>query len=230
MSLSTSVVAAAWPGTHRAPRSLHDIIEPMDTARQAELIVDRVRQIQILTIVWMLIEAAVSLTAAWMAGSAALLAFGGDSAIELVSASVVLWRFRSVSHEREERRAARATGILLVLLAAYVVGVSVMKLMGRGEPRPSYLGIAVLAAAAAFMPLLARAKRKLSSATGSAALRADAAESSVCGYLSLIALAGLVANAIWGTHWADPLAALALTPLILREAWEALHGKSCCCN
>lgn len=194
---------------------------------------DRVRRIQMITIAWMVVEAAGSLLAAWVAGSAALLAFGGDSAIELISAVVVLWRFRSSgapsANEREERLAARVTGGLLMGLAAYVLAVSVMKLLGHGEPAPSYLGMAILAVAAVFMPLLARAKRRLSAATGSAALRADAAESSVCGYLSLIALAGLAVNAIWGVAWADPAAALAITPIILWEAREALRGEPCAC-
>ncbi|MGH9715606.1 MAG: cation diffusion facilitator family transporter [Candidatus Acidiferrales bacterium] len=195
-----------------------------------ESVVDRVRRIQIITIGWMVIEAAGSLVAAWMAGSAALLAFGGDSAIELISASVVLWRFRSLgAREREEKLAARISGVLLVILALYVVAVSVMKLLGHAEPAPSFLGIAILAFAAVFMPLLARAKRALSGATGSAALRADAAESSLCGYLSLIALAGLVINAVWRAPWADPAAALAITPLVLWEAREALRGKPCDC-
>jgi divalent metal cation (Fe/Co/Zn/Cd) transporter len=86
-----------------------------------------------------------------------------------------------------------------------------------------------LIAAAVAMPFLAREKRKLSAATGSAALRADAAESALCGYLSLIALLGLGANAIWHIRWADPLAALAITPIILREGWETLRGKPCQC-
>jgi divalent metal cation (Fe/Co/Zn/Cd) transporter len=195
---------------------------------------NRVQRIQIVTIAWMVVEAAGSLTAAWMAGSAALLAFGGDSAIELISAVVVLWRFRSSSgssaaNEREEKLAARVTGGLLIALAAYVAAVSVLKLLGHGEPKPSYLGMAILAVAAVFMPLLARAKRRLSAATGSAALRADAAESGVCGYLSLIALAGLAINAIWGVAWADPAAALAITPIILWEARKALRGEPCQC-
>jgi divalent metal cation (Fe/Co/Zn/Cd) transporter len=80
-----------------------------------------------------------------------------------------------------------------------------------------------------FMPLLAREKRRLSAATGSAALRADAVQSALCAYLSLIALTGLAINAIWNAKWADPIAALAVLPLILREGWEALRGKTCDC-
>ena len=154
-------------------------------------------------------EALVSLFAAWRARSPALLAFGGDSAIELFSAVVVLWRFRaSAAHEDAERRAARVAGALLFALAAYVAITSVASLLGYSEPKPTLLGIAILVAAAVVMPWLAKEKRRLSGATGSAALRADAAQSALCAYLSLIALAGLAINAIWHVKWADPIAAL----------------------
>ncbi|HTV58746.1 MAG TPA: cation transporter [Verrucomicrobiae bacterium] len=190
----------------------------------------RIHRIQILTIVWMSVEAGVSLAAAWTAHSPALAAFGGDSAIELLSAAVVLWAFRRKSgHRVEEKRAARAAGILLFALAAYVTIVSAMALLGYSEPKPSYMGIAILIAAAAIMPWLAIQKRELSATTGSAALRADAAQSGLCAYLSLIALAGIAANAIGHISWADPLAAQAITPLILWEAKEAIRGKSCGC-
>src|SRR5271169_2784823 len=138
----------------------------------------RIQRVQTVTIAWMSVEAVVSLFAAWRARSPALLAFGGDSAIELLSAVVVLWRFRTnAAHEHAERRAARVAGLLLLALAAYVALASSMRLLGYSEPKPSALGIAVLVVAAAGMPWLAREKRKLSAATGSAALRADAAES-----------------------------------------------------
>jgi divalent metal cation (Fe/Co/Zn/Cd) transporter len=117
---------------------------------------------------------------------------------------------------------------LLFVLAAFVVLASVVTLLGHVEARPSPIGIVLLILAAVVMPWLARQKRRLSVATGSAALRADATESAVCGYLALIALAGLAVNAIWGVTWADPVAALALLPLIVREGWEAIKGKPCC--
>ena len=190
----------------------------------------RVQRIQTVTIVWMTVEAAVALSAAWMARSPALLAFGGDSAIELFSAIVVLWRFRAhAEQEQSERHAARIAAVLLFMLAAYVAVASVMTLLGHSEPKTTYLGIAILIAAAAIMPWLAKEKRKLSAITGSAALRADAAESALCAYLSLVALAGLGVNAIWHLRWADPIAALVIVPLILREGWEAMRGKACGC-
>jgi divalent metal cation (Fe/Co/Zn/Cd) transporter len=177
----------------------------------------------------MSVEAVVSLGAAWMARSPALLGFGGDSAIELLSAGVVLWRFYLPSCEdHAEQRAAKIAGGLLFVLAAFVVLASALTLLGRVEARPSPIGITLLILAAVVMPWLAKQKRQLSETTASAALRADAAESAVCGYLALIALAGLAVNAIWRMSWADPIAALALLPLIVHEGWEAMKGKACC--
>ena len=192
--------------------------------------VRHIRRVQAITIVWMSVETAVSLFAAWRARSPALLAFGGDSAIELLSAVVVLWRFRANAlQEQAERRAARIAGLLLFVLAACVVATSAAALLGYSEPKPTLLGIAILVAAAVVMPWLAKEKRRLSGATGSAALRADAAQSALCAYLSLIALAGLAINAIWRVKWADPIAALAVLPLIVWEGREAMRGKSCGC-
>jgi divalent metal cation (Fe/Co/Zn/Cd) transporter len=189
----------------------------------------RVRRVQTVTIAWMSVEAVVSLFAAWRARSPALLAFGGDSAIELFSAAVVLWRFRTTARENAESQAARVAGALLFVLAAFVAATSVTSLLGYSEPKPTLLGIAILVGAAAVMPWLAKEKRRLSGATGSAALRADAAQSAVCAYLSLIALAGLAMNTIWHAKWADPVSALAILPLIVWEGREAMRGSSCGC-
>lgn len=188
-----------------------------------------IRRIQTVTILWMTVEVAVSLSAAWTAHSPALLAFGGDSAIELLSAVVVLWRFRAPAQERSEKHVARIAAALLFILAAYVAVVSTMTLLGHREAKTTYSGIAVLIGAAAIMPWLAREKRRLSAITGSAALRADAAESALCAYLSLVALVGLGMNAIWHLQWADPIAALVIVPLILWEGWEAMRGRACGC-
>lgn len=198
-------------------------IQPHDTIR-------RIHRVQTITIIWMSIEAAVSLLAAWIARSPALLGFGGDSAIELLSAVVVLWRFKTLNgRDGAEKRAARITGALLFMLAAYVVGIAVTTLLGHTDPKPSYLGIAILIGALTIMPWLAAQKQGLSAATGSAALRADAAQSSLCAYLSLVALLGLLINALWHVPWADPVAALALTPLILWEGSQTIRGKACGC-
>jgi divalent metal cation (Fe/Co/Zn/Cd) transporter len=190
----------------------------------------RIQQIQAVTIMWMSAEAGVSLFAAWTARSPALLAFGADSAVELLSATVVLWRFRAhLADSRAERNASRIAGASLAALVVFVIVVSVMSLLGRNSPRPTFLGIAILIAAAIIMPWLAKEKRTLSTASGSAALRADAAQSDLCAYLSLIALMGLVVNAVWHVGWADPVAALAVLPLIAWESREAFRGKPCGC-
>jgi len=107
--------------------------------------------------------------------------------------------------------------------------VSALTVLGYSEPKTTFVGIAVLVAATAIMPWLAKEKRKLSAITGSAALRADAAESALCAYLALVALVGLGINAIWHLRWADPIAALVIVPLILWEGWEAMRGKACGC-
>ena len=195
----------------------------------------RIIRFQILTIAWMTVEALVALSAAWIARSPALLGFGGDSAIELFSAIVVLWRFRSRSNSAQaEKRAARVAGVLLFAVAAFVIASSAVSLLGYRSPQPSLAGIILLIVAAIGMLWLASQKRKLAAQTASAALRADATESALCGYLSLIALAGLLINAIFHTSfphaaWADPIAALILVPLICREAYQAIRTQRTCC-
>ena len=190
----------------------------------ADQIARKILRLQAITLTWMAIEALIALRAAWTARSPALLGFGGDSAVELLSAMVVFWRFfPKADGSHRERWAAKVAGSLLFLLAGFVVAASLFVMLGRADPRPSPLGIALLILAAAVMPWLAREKRRLAAVTASAALRADAAESAVCGYLALIALSGLLVNAVWNVRWADPLAALALLPLIVREGWEAFE-------
>jgi len=190
----------------------------------------RIQRVQTVTIAWMSVEAVVSLFAAWRARSPALLAFGGDSTIELFSAVVVLWRFRaSAAHGNAEKRAARLAGTLLFALAAYVAITSVASLLGYSEPKPTLLGIAILLAAAVIMPWLAKEKRRLSGFTGSAALRADAAQSALCAYLSLIALAGLAINAIWHIKVGRPDCGSSLPASDRLGSREAMRGKTCGC-
>ena len=191
----------------------------------------QIRQVQVFTIAWMLVEVVVSFFSAWRARSPALLAFGGDSVIELASALVVLWRFGSgATCETKEGQAARIAGALLFVLAACVAMVSAVSLLGYGEPKPSVTGIVILLLAAVVMPLLAQKKRRLSTLTGSAALRADAAESAVCAYLSVVALLGVGLNTVWHVSGADPVAALVIVPLIVWEGREAMRGKACGCQ
>ncbi|MGB9466275.1 MAG: cation transporter [Candidatus Acidiferrum sp.] len=200
-------------------------------AAPAPELLRRAARLQMLTIAWMSVEAIVASTAAWTARSPALLGFSGDSAIELFSAIIVLCRFRAKSDLAvAEQLAARVAGGLLFVVAAFVIVSSGLSLLGYREAQTSIIGIIVLIVAAIGMPWLASQKRKVATQVASAALRADATESAVCGYLSLIALAGLLANAIFHAPWADPIAALALVPLIAREAWQAVHASRHCCN
>jgi len=187
----------------------------------------RVQRLQAMTLAWMTVEAVVALGAAWQARSIALAAFGGDSLVEWASAAVVLGRFTS-SGRLTERVAARVAGGLLLGLAASVVLASAVSLISSNEPQASPVGIVLLVLAAVVMPWLARQKRTLAVATGSAALKADAMESALCGYLAWIALGGLVANALWTLPWADSVAALALVPLIAYEGLSAIREAKLC--
>lgn len=201
----------------------------MTTAAQVPLseASQKVLRLQVITLLWMSVEAIVAFAAARRSHSPALLAFGGDSLIELLSAGVVFWRFRFTLGEA---RAARIAGGLLFALAGTVVLTSILNFAGYAEARRSLVGIGLLLAAAVAMPWLASRKRKLAIVTSSSALKADAAESALCAYMAWIALAGLVVNAVWHKPWADPLAALALTPLILREGWEAIRSSRLGCH
>ena len=198
-------------------------------------LVRRAQRLQVLTIVWMTAEAIIALASAWTARSPALLGFGGDSAIELLSAIVVLWRFRSRTQPesiRAEKIAARVAGALLFSVAAFVLITSSLAFLGYDQPRPSFVGIGLLIVAAFGMPWLAREKRNLAAQLSTASLNADAAQSSLCGYLSWIALAGLLVNAVVGKSLADPIAAVLLVPFIVKEGWEATRasrpGCHCC--
>lgn len=175
----------------------------------------------------MCVEAAFALFTALRAHSVALLGFGADSGIELASASVVFMRFRRATYINE-KKAARITGILLFALAVFILGSSIVAFRNpRFRPEPSYLGIGLLVAAGLLMPWLASQKRTLAARANSASLKADAVQSSMCAYLAWIALGGLLVNAIFKIAWADPVAALLLLPIILREGLEAIQGKFC---
>lgn len=200
-------------------------------ATSSQNLLRRAVRLQVLTVAWMSLEALAALGAAWVAQSPALLGFGGDSVIEFVSAIVVLWRFRTRSDSaKAEKWIARVAGVLLLLLAACVIASSAASFLGYREPQVSFAGIVLLIVAAVGMPWLANQKRKLASQLSSASLRADSAESALCGYLSLIALAGLLANAFLHITWADPVAALALVPFVVKEAREALRAPRLSCG
>jgi divalent metal cation (Fe/Co/Zn/Cd) transporter len=187
-----------------------------------------IKRLQVITICWMLVECSVALTAALRAHSPALLAFGSDSSVELLSAIVVLLQFTSTLKVSTER-AAHLAGILLYVLAGVVALISVSAIVLRVEPDTSKLGIGVTMVALTIMPVLSRAKRRNANRTGNRALAADAVQSATCAYLAGLTLLGLVLNATLHVRWVDPLAALVAIPIIVVEARRALRGEACGC-
>ena len=195
-------------------------------------------RLEIITIVWMVIEAAVAIAAGIVARSLLLVAFGIDSAIELASAVVVFRRFQIESHKKFdggvddarglERRTARIAGYLLFLLSAYVLVQAGFGLLTRHAAETSPVGIAVAIIAAIGMPLLAKAKLRVAKRIDSRALRADAMETLTCGYLAWVLLAGLALNAVTHWWWIDSVASLAIISLLIREGFEAISGDQCC--
>ena len=181
-----------------------------------------------ISIGWMLVEAGVSVYAAVTAHSPVLLAFGSDSLVELLSATVVLLQW-TPALRLSEKQAARIASILLYLLAGVVAMVAVAALLLHLQPETSRSGIAVTAAALVAMPVIAVLKRREATLSGNRALAADAAQSATCAYLAAIALIGLVVRASLGIVWFDSLAALAAIPLLIREARAAGRGESCGC-
>jgi divalent metal cation (Fe/Co/Zn/Cd) transporter len=183
--------------------------------------------LEYLTVTWNSLEGIIAIAAGLAAGSIALVGFGLDSAIEVSSGLVLLWRLHR--GERAEQFALRLVGASFLTLAAYVAWESLGSLVRREPPEESLPGIALAAVSVVAMPLLARAKRKVARQLASGAMAADARQTEFCMYLSAILLAGLGLNALAGWWWADPAAALVMVPIIAREGITALRGKSCSC-
>jgi divalent metal cation (Fe/Co/Zn/Cd) transporter len=194
--------------------------------------VSRALRLEGATIAWMAVEASVAIAAGLAAGSLSLIAFGADSAIELASAGVLLWRLTlelargAAFPEAVERRAAHAGALLLGALSLYILASAAVGLWtGRGQ-QFSPLGLAVTAAAIPVMLWLAREKRRLAARIDSPALRADAAESTACAALSAILVLGLAAQLVVGAWWIDAVTALALVPFLVREGLEAWQAEA----
>jgi divalent metal cation (Fe/Co/Zn/Cd) transporter len=188
----------------------------------------RILWLQGVTLGWMAVEFGVSAYAAITAHSPVLLAFGSDSLVELLSATVVLFQWVS-SASISERMAARAASVLLFAVAGVVVVTAVVSLILRLRPESSCAGIGITMAALLAMPVLAWLKRRESRRMGNTALAADAAQSAACAYLALIALIGLAANALFHIAWFDGAPALFAVPILIREAGSAWKGQNCAC-
>jgi divalent metal cation (Fe/Co/Zn/Cd) transporter len=188
--------------------------------------------LEIITIAYNSLEALIALVFGFLAGSIALVGFGLDSVIEVTSGITLLWRLKSdsdlIKRERSERIALRIVGLCFVALAVYVSYDSLEALIASEAPERTIPGIALAAVSVGVMPVLARSKRLVAGQIGSAALVADSKQTSLCTYLSAFLLLGLGLNAALGWWWADPIAGLAMVPIIAKEGIDALRGKTCC--
>src|SRR5580765_4513723 len=205
---------------------------PPPATAEFALIAQRGKRLEYLTIGWNGLEGLAALATGIIAGSVSLVGFGVDSFIEVTSAVAVLWRLSAItdeeSREQNERLTLKIVGICFLGLSAYIAYASISNLLRRQAPEHSIAGIIVACAALVAMPLLASAKRQIGEQLGSGAMVADARQADFCTYLSAILLAGLILNAAFGWWWADPIAALAMTPIIAKEGLNAWQGKACC--
>ncbi len=181
------------------------------------------------TVAYNTVEGLVAVLAGLAAGSVALVGFGLDSAVEVLSALAVSWQFNGRVDARDrERTALRLIAVSFFALAAYVGVDAVRSLLSGGHADPSPVGIALAIASLIVMPLLVRAKRKVGRELGSATITADATQTQLCTYLSAVLLAGLLLNATLGWTWADPLVALVIAAVAAREGLQAWRGDACC--
>lgn len=177
------------------------------------------------TIAWNTIEAVVAIVAGAVASSIALVGFGLDSTVEVLSASVIVWQMtRDVPEDREEQ-ALRLIAVSFLALAGYVAVQAVFDLASRSQPETSTVGIALAAVSLVVMPLLAGLKRRNGRRLGSGSVVADSNQTLLCTYLSVVLLVGLLLNATVGWWWADPVAALVIAALAINEGREAWHGE-----
>ncbi|GIE93950.1 cation transporter [Paractinoplanes rishiriensis] len=188
----------------------------------------RVRLLVAATITYNVIEAVVAITAGTMASSTALIGFGLDSVIEVSSAAAVAWQFAGRDPERREKAALRVIAVSFFALAAYVTVASVRALAGGAEAEHSTVGLVLAALSLAIMPGLSYAQRRTGRELGSRSAVADSKQTLLCTYLSGVLLVGLAVNSLFGWSWADPVAALVIAAVALKEGREAWRGDVCC--
>jgi len=188
----------------------------------------RIRLLVAATITYNVVEAIIAISAGTVAGSIALIGFGLDSVIEVSSAAAVAWQFSAPDPERREQVALRVIAGSFFALAAYVTVEALRTLVTGSEPERSTVGIVLVAVSVVVMPFLSWAQRKAGRELGSASAVADSRQTLLCTYLSAAVLVGLVLNAALGWWWADPVVALGLAAIAVREGRSALHGQTCC--
>ncbi|MEV4111542.1 cation transporter [Nonomuraea sp. NPDC049695] len=188
----------------------------------------RIRLLVAATITYNVIEAVVALTAGTLASSSALIGFGLDSIVEVASAAAVAWQFSTTDHERREKAALRVIALSFFALAAYVTFDAVRALLGAGEAEHSTPGLVLAALSLVVMPFLSSAQRRAGRELGSASAVADSKQTLLCTYLSAVLLVGLALNSLFGWSWADPIAALVIAAVAVKEGREAWRGDACC--
>ena len=188
----------------------------------------RIRYFVAVTITYNVVEAGIALAEGTRVSSAALLGFGLDSVIEVSSAASVAWQFAGRDPEAREKTTLRIIAFSFFGLAAYVTVDSVRSLLGHGEAEPSTIGIALAAVSLAVMPVLSWAQRRAGRELGSLSAVADSKQTLLCTYMSAVLLVGLLLNSMLGWSWADPVAALVIAAVAVREGRQAWRGESCC--
>jgi len=209
------------------------LLRMTDLAVNRKSVAQRGKRLEYFTIAWNSLEGLVAVVAGAIAGSISLVGFGIDSFIEVISGATLLWRMsvdaNQQTREWNERLSIRIVGVCFIALAAYVAYESVFDLICRNTPKHSVPGIVLACVSLVAMPILSRAKKRVGNELGSAAMKADAKQTDFCVYLSVILLAGLLLNIVFGWWWADPLAGLVMTPIIAYEGVQAVKGKACYC-
>ncbi|MFI0352574.1 cation transporter [Actinomadura sp. 9N407] len=206
-------------------------LSPGPLPQRRAVLARQVRLLVAATITYNVIEAVVAIVAGTIASSGALVAFGLDSVIEVASGAAVAWQFSARTPELVERREQRALRIIAIsffTLAAYVTFDSVRTLLGTGEAEHSSAGLVLAALSLAVMPFLSHSQRRVGRELGSASAVADSKQTLLCTYLSGVLLIGLAVNSLFGWSWADPIAALVIAAVAVKEGREAWRGDACC--
>jgi divalent metal cation (Fe/Co/Zn/Cd) transporter len=208
------------------------LVRMVELALDRRVFVQRGKRLEYFTIAWNSLEGIVAVVAGILAGSISLVGFGVDSFIEVTSGTALLWRMSvdAEAHRREriERITLRIVGSCFLSLAAYVGYEAVSNLIGKKAPEHSLPGIILACVSLVVMPLLSRAKRRVGAHLKSAAMNADAKQTEFCTYLSAILLGGLLLNMVYDLWWADPVAALVMVPIIVKEGVDGMRGDTCC--
>lgn len=201
---------------------------PLPARRQ--LLERRVRLVVSAIIAYNVVEAIVAISAGTVASSTALVSFGLDSCVEVFSAAAIAWQFSAREPESREKVALRTVAIAFFALAAYVTVQAVRSLLGTGEAEHSTVGIVLATVSLVVMPMLSWLERRTGRELGSASVVADSKQTLLCTYLSAVLLGGLILNSTLGWSWADPIAALVIAAVAVREGVRAWQGDTCCAS